>query len=969
MISAARNRVSVVLDFDVGPSRYRIARTLRRNGAHMVRLEERGEDGSFRSLADQVRPASERVVRILGLEAAAFMQAVILPQGEFARFLKAPPRDRRSMLRTLLRLDVYERMRERAQRLAVAKKDTVASLQKLLADEYAAVDEAAVAGLEAEHAGVVESLEVSRRKRDDIQTRLARLRGQNAKTRELQQVEERLATLRQQAEQVSRDQARIEASARAEPLLPLLREAARASSSAQTARKAADEAGVHHEAAQKDWREKAGRLKSAENAAEAIPSIREKVARLHRVLGRLPEREQLQAAVERQTHELKALEDELLALASMVESARAMQAQQQTAVDAARQAVEAAGYDPELDELLQGIRDLSVVLGAARKSAAEQTAELARKRRAVEEQADQTELLKNEVESARRLAEEAQRGFEAAEEALHRESRLSEVYHLREGLAPGQPCPVCEQLVSTPPAADLHPELEAARAALESAREKRKETEALARGKEVLLTGEQARLHAARQNLAELESLCAEVQAGIAAAEAGIRGTLGDRAPKRVAVIEAWIEKQIAMLTRSRKANEEAKARLATAERTLEKARAEEARTQDRLGEKGASRKRLEEDHDASRQRLAALQEEIHAVTRSADPAAESAALEEQIQRLESDLKAASEEAAASQSRLMAAQEAQRLKAEAADIALQEANQRAEMRDAEIARIGFGDEAAVREALLDAATTTQLREQVRRHAQDRHATEERAAVLRIELGEERLTDEQLATVEKLGTDITTEVETALGKEKKLEEQLARMKERLERSKELRKQLAIAEAALPMYDLLAGDLRSDKFQAYLLHEVFTELVQGASARLLTLTGERYSLEFQEDEIRVIDHDNADEGRISDTLSGGETFLTSLALALELSDQVQRAVGAVNLDSLFIDEGFGTLDPDTLALVSETLQGLRVGGRMVGIITHIPELRDEFAQQVIVTKHQGFSTVEVSTAEVRELAATA
>jgi exonuclease SbcC len=74
-------------------------------------------------------------------------------------------------------------------------------------------------------------------------------------------------------------------------------------------------------------------------------------------------------------------------------------------------------------------------------------------------------------------------------------------------------------------------------------------------------------------------------------------------------------------------------------------------------------------------------------------------------------------------------------------------------------------------------------------------------------------------------------------------------------------------------------------------------------------------------------------------------------------VQRAVGAVNLDSLFIDEGFGTLDPDTLALASETLQGLRVGGRMVGIITHIPELRDEFAQQVIVTKRQGFSTVEV------------
>ena len=150
---------------------------------------------------------------------------------------------------------------------------------------------------------------------------------------------------------------------------------------------------------------------------------------------------------------------------------------------------------------------------------------------------------------------------------------------------------------------------------------------------------------------------------------------------------------------------------------------------------------------------------------------------------------------------------------------------------------------------------------------------------------------------------------------------------------------------------------DQFQAYVLEEAFSELVQGASTRLLSLTGERYSLLFSDDQILVVDNDNAGETRISDTLSGGETFLASLSLALELSAQVQRAAGAVNLDSLFIDEGFGTLDPETLALVAETIQGLQAGGRMVGIITHIPELRDEFGQQILVTKHEGFSTVEV------------
>jgi exonuclease SbcC len=960
MISSARDRVSVVLDFDVGASRYRIARTLRRNGVQMVRLEERDGGGSFKNLADQVRVVADHVVEILGLGAPAFMQAVVLPQGEFARFLKAQPRERRGMLRTLLRLDVYERMREQAQRLAAAKKGTVDSLQKLLSDEYAGVDEAAVTGLETERARIVESLEAWRKNRDDIQAALNRLRGLHAKTWELAQVEERQAALQKQAESVSRDQARIEASARAVPLLPLLDEAVRAARAAETATKAAVEAKARHDTAQKDWKEKAGALKSAEKAAQAIRTIREQVARLHQVLGRLPEREQLNAAIERQTQGLRALEDELSSLAATVEKALAVQAQQQTAVDATRQAAETSGYDPELDELLQSIRDRAVELGAARRSAAERGLELARKRKAVEEQAGEIALLNEKASVARRSVEEAQRGFEAAEEVLHRANRLNEANHLREGLVPGQPCPVCEQLVDTPPPADLDPELEAARAALQAAREARKEAEVLARQNEAALTGEQARLQAARQGLTELESRCTELQASVAAGEEEIFRMLGDRAPEgdaRAEMIEAWIETRIASLARSRKASEEAKARLAAAERTLERAKAEEATARERLGEKEASRQRLEEDRSLSLERLATLQAEIHAVTESADPAAEAAAFEEQIRQLEANLKAAAEEAATSQNRLMTAQEAQRLKAEAAEAALQDAVQRAESRDAEIARAGFEDEAAVREVLLDDATATRLKEQVHRYVQDSHAAEERAATLRTELREERVSDEQLAAAEKLAADVTTEVETALGQEKKLEEQIGRMKQRLERSKELGEQLGHEEEALRVYDLLAVDLRSDRFQAYVLQEVFTELVEGASARLLKLTGERYSLQFHDDEIRVVDHDNADETRISDTLSGGETFLTSLALALELSDQVQRAVGAVNLDSLFIDEGFGTLDPDTLALVSETLQGLRVGGRMVGIITHIPELRDEFAQQVIVTKHQGFSTVDV------------
>jgi exonuclease SbcC len=942
MISAARDRVAVMLEFDVGDSRYRIARTLRRSGAQMVRLEERDLSGAFRNLADQVRTANDRVELIVGLDASAFQQAVVLPQGEFAKFLKAQPRDRRNMLRSLLQLDVYERMRDRAQRSAAAKRATVDSLRKLLADEYEGIDEATVAGLEAAHARVVEALQTSRQKRDEVQADLARLRGRHAKTRELRQVEARRAALTQQAGEVRLAQARIAAAARAMPLLPLLQEASRAVTAAQAATQAADAARAQHEAAQKEWQQKATAQKTAEKAAEAIPALREQVARLHQVLGRLPEREQLQATLERQSQDLTDLERERAALGARI---------------AARQAAEASGYDLELDELLQGVRDRAVELGAARRTVLEGRSELARRRQAVEEQAGRAEILKTEAESARQAAEEAQRGCEAAEEALHRAIHLNEAQHLRQELTPGQPCPVCEQLVTTPPPARRAPEVEAATAAFQAAREKQKQAEALARRNEDALTGEQARLYAARQNLGEIEARCVALESGVAAGEKKIRRTLGKRAPEGEAPVETWIESRIAALAGSRKANEAAKARQGKAEQALERAKAEEATARERLGEREAAHKRLSEERGASLARLATLESEIRAVTESADPAAEAGALEERIRQLEGGGKTATEEAAAAQTRREAAREAERLTAAAAKSAEEEARERAESRDAGVARSGFEDEAAVREALLDRATTTRLEEQVHRHAQDCHTAEERLAALRAELGEERVSDEQLAAAETLAAAVTAEVETALGQEKRLEEQIGRMKERIARGGELRAQLAGEETAFRIYDLLAGDLKSDRFQAYILEEVFTELVNGASARLLRLTGERYSLEFQNEEIRVVDHDNADETRISDTLSGGETFLTSLALALELSAQVQRAVGAVHLDSLFIDEGFGTLDPDTLVLVAEILQGLQVGGRMVGIITHIPELRDEFAQQVIVTKRQGYSTVAV------------
>lgn len=101
-----------------------------------------------------------------------------------------------------------------------------------------------------------------------------------------------------------------------------------------------------------------------------------------------------------------------------------------------------------------------------------------------------------------------------------------------------------------------------------------------------------------------------------------------------------------------------------------------------------------------------------------------------------------------------------------------------------------------------------------------------------------------------------------------------------------------------------------------------------------------------ELNIVDHINTTERSVS-TLSGGEAFLASLALALGLSDEVQMSTG-IRLDTLFVDEGFGSLDSEVLTKAYNTLAGLTEGNRLVGIISHVTELKERIDRQIVVKK---------------------
>ena len=175
---------------------------------------------------------------------------------------------------------------------------------------------------------------------------------------------------------------------------------------------------------------------------------------------------------------------------------------------------------------------------------------------------------------------------------------------------------------------------------------------------------------------------------------------------------------------------------------------------------------------------------------------------------------------------------------------------------------------------------------------------------------------------------------------------------------LRDRISTLAADAQVATLLGHLLRADGFQRWLLEEALADLVARATVRLQTLTSGQYSLSAEDGAFKIIDHRNADEIRDARSLSGGETFLTSLALALALADSSMdlAAEGTAQLDSIFLDEGFGTLDPDALDVVAGTIEELGATGRMVGIVTHIRELAERMPVRFEVTKGATSSSVE-------------
>jgi DNA repair protein SbcC/Rad50 len=215
--------------------------------------------------------------------------------------------------------------------------------------------------------------------------------------------------------------------------------------------------------------------------------------------------------------------------------------------------------------------------------------------------------------------------------------------------------------------------------------------------------------------------------------------------------------------------------------------------------------------------------------------------------------------------------------------------------------------------------------------------------------------EPAGDLESLARTVNDECRNATAEVATSEQRAAYLARRVERRRQLAEEVKELEARAIVFRKLANELRADHLIAFLQAEALQLLAAAGSERLASLSDGRYRIVCREDEFFVIDTWNGDDERSVRTLSGGETFLASLALALALADQVRSlsVTDRARLDSLFLDEGFGTLDQETLGVVVDAIEQLAGDGRLVGVITHVRDLAEQFPRIEVEKSPRGSS----------------
>ena len=259
---------------------------------------------------------------------------------------------------------------------------------------------------------------------------------------------------------------------------------------------------------------------------------------------------------------------------------------------------------------------------------------------------------------------------------------------------------------------------------------------------------------------------------------------------------------------------------------------------------------------------------------------------------------------------------------------------------------GFDSPEAHDKAFRDDTQQQELTDQIDAYEDEKQGLELVITELRTRFEETPFDPEALGRIEVQVEEIEKQLQAAQQEVGAQQQKIDDLKDALEKREALGEDVAAAEAELARWKRLREIIPANDLRDFALEIMFRQMGELANEQLRYLTSERYQLKVEGiGDLTVIDRWNANEERPVETLSGGESFLTSLALALALADLSR---GRAQLNSLFLDEGFGTLDAETLDIAIAALEGLRTQGRSIFLISHIQELTRRLPVKINVRK---------------------
>ncbi|MCI0515518.1 AAA family ATPase [candidate division KSB1 bacterium] len=274
---------------------------------------------------------------------------------------------------------------------------------------------------------------------------------------------------------------------------------------------------------------------------------------------------------------------------------------------------------------------------------------------------------------------------------------------------------------------------------------------------------------------------------------------------------------------------------------------------------------------------------------------------------------------------------------------------------AAVIKAGFPTITEHQQALRPTEWIHETRQTIQDYQQQRYSLEQEVKTLEENFQKLLFDPKSLASLQDQSRRLEAQVQESINQMGSLQAQLDMLQKNIENYQGLVKKLAAAQGEFQRWDKLNSLIGANKLRDFALKSMFDLLIRFANQQMQKLTG-RYFLKVKDmKEMVVVDTWNAGEERPVETLSGGESFLTSLALALALSE---LSKGRARLGALFLDEGFGALDLDTLDIALDALESLRLTGRTVGIISHVQELTRRIPVRIVVKKKgDGSSSVAV------------